>query len=130
MYTDPIADLLNRIRTAQVAKKSEIELPFSCVKHEIAKCLEKEGFVEKVAKKKKQSFYVLRIDLKYEEGRPVITEAKRVSSPGQRIYKKGKEIKGVKGGLGILILSTSQGVMTHKEARRKNVGGEILCEIW
>ncbi len=130
MYTDPIADILNRVRTAQMAEKETIEVPFSRIKHDIMHCMEEEGFIDKVAKKKKQSFYFLRINLKYDNGKPVITEIKRVSSPGQRIYKKSKELKSVKGGSGFFILSTPQGIMTHKEAKRRNLGGEVLCEIW
>lgn len=130
MYTDPIADILNRIRTAQMNEKEVIEVPFSRVKHDIMRCMEEEGFIDKVAKKKKQSFYFLRVTLKYNDRKPVITEIKRISSPGQRIYRKKKELKGVKGGLGVFILSTPKGIMTHKEAKKRNLGGEVLCEIW
>ncbi len=130
MYTDPIADMLNRIRTAQAVGKKEVDVPFSVLKYSIAQCIEREGFVEKVTKKKKekQNFFCLK--LKYNDGVPAIRELKRVSSPGQRIYSKGKELRVVKGGRGVAILSTPKGVMTNYEAKKKGVGGEVVCEIW
>lgn len=130
MYTDPIADMLNRIRTAQAVNKKEVDIPFSILKYSIAQCMEREGFVDKVAKKKKEKQNFFCVKLKYNNEVPVITELKRISSPGQRIYSKNKEIRSVKGGRGISIVSTPKGVMTNQEARKNNVGGELICEIW
>ncbi len=131
MYTDPIADMLNRVRTAQAVGKKIIEVPFSETKYSIAKCLENEGFWGKVEKKKKEKGNFFTISLKYDEkGIPVVTELKRVSSPGQRIYKKCKELRSVKGGRGVFVISTPDGVMTNNEARKKSLGGEVLCEVW
>jgi small subunit ribosomal protein S8 len=131
MYTDPIADMLNRLRTAQAVSKETVEIPSSSLKQAVAECLEKEGFIEKVVKKKKDKKRSFSIVLKYDEkGLPAITEIKRISSPGQRIYKKAKDLKPVKGGRGINILSTPKGVITNKKARELGVGGEVLCEVW
>jgi small subunit ribosomal protein S8 len=131
MYTDPIADMLNRIRTAQAVNKQVVEVPYSSLKHAIADCLEKEGFVEKVMKKKKDSGRLFSIGLKYdEEGNPLITEIKRVSSPGQRIYKRAKDLRRIRGGRGVAILSTPKGVMTNNKARELDLGGEVMCEVW
>ncbi len=130
MNTDPIADMLNRIKTAQAVSKPAVELPFSNLKYEIAKVMEKEGLLEKVIKKKKQSLRFLHLVLKYEEGAPIITEIHRISSPGQRIYSSAKDISKIKGGIGVLILSTSKGIMTGEEARKNAIGGEKICEIW
>ncbi len=108
-----------------------IDVPFSVLKGEIALCMEKGGFISKIIRKKKEGRKYLRLVLNYNEGGNLaITEIKRVSSPGQRIYKKSKEIKSIKGGRGVSIISTPQGVVTDKEARKKGLGGEVLCEIW
>ncbi len=130
MYTDPIADMLNRIRTAQAVNKKEVDIPFSMLKYSIAQCMEREGFIDKVTKKKKEKQNFLCVKLKYKNDIPVIVELKRVSSPGQRIYSKNKEIRVVKGGRGIAILSTPKGVVTNYEAKKKNTGGEVICEVW
>ncbi len=131
MYTDPIADMLIRIRNAQAVGKQTVDIPFSSIKHSIALCLEKEGFIEKVLKKRKEKKRFFRIVLGYDkEGTPVITQIKRVSSPGQRIYRKSKDMKRVKGGRGISIISTSKGIMTNKDAKSKELGGEVICEVW
>lgn len=131
---DPIADMLTRIRNALAVKKSEVFIPFSKIKLALAKTLEKENFVEKTEKeifsKKKKNFGTIKIVLKYQNNQPVIQELKRVSKPGCRTYIKSKEIKKIKGGLGIYIISTSRGIMTSKEARKRKLGGEVLCEIW
>jgi small subunit ribosomal protein S8 len=131
MNTDPIADMLNRIRTAQAVFKETVDIPFSDLKYEIAECLERGGFVGKVVKKKKEKRKFFCLVLKYgEDGLPAISELKRISSPGQRIYIKSKEIRKVKGGRGIAIISTPKGVMTNKKAREMTLGGEVICEIW
>ena len=128
--TDPIADMLNRIRNAQAVLKETVDIPISNLKYEVAKILEKGGFVSGVEKKGKKAKKVIEITLKYNEKIPVISGLKRISKPGQRIYKRAKELKSVKGGYGIAIISTSKGLMTDKEARKQKLGGEVICEIW
>jgi len=128
--TDPITDLLNQIKNAQAVLHPKIEIPFSNLKYEIAKILERKGFVQKLEKKGKKTKKTFEIILKYEGKVPVISGLKRISRPGQRIYLKTKEIKSVKGGYGIAIISTPKGLMTDKEAKRQKLGGEVLCEIW
>jgi len=131
MITDPIADMLNRIKTAQAVRKETVAIPFSKIKYEIAKILERRKFIERAEKKGKIPRKVILIKLKYEEnGEPRISGLKRISKPGQRIYVSAKKIKPVRNGYGIAIISTSQGLMTDREARQKNIGGEVLCEIW
>jgi small subunit ribosomal protein S8 len=134
--TDPIADMLTRIRNASAVKKSEVVLPMSKMKYEIAKILKNEGLILEVEVKKTQhnnktNFDELKIILKYKKsGRPAITNLKRVSKPGLRIYKSYYNLPRVLNNLGIAIISTSQGIMTNKEARKKNLGGELICEIY
>ncbi|MBA7611180.1 30S ribosomal protein S8 [subsurface metagenome] len=127
---DPVTDMLNRIRNAQAVLHPQVEVPFSNLKFEIAKILEKKGFIEKVVKSGKKEKKSLEITLKYENKMPVISGLKRVSKQGQRIYLSAKKVRKVKGGYGIAIISTSKGLMTGKEARRQKLGGEILCEVW
>lgn len=136
--TDPIADMLTRIRNASMVKKAEVVLPMSKIKFNIGKILEREGWVEKVevikaAGKKNQTstFDQLRIILKYDDdGKPAITSLKRVSRPGLRVYVNKTELPRVLNNLGFAIISTPQGVMTNFEARKKGVGGEVICEIY
>jgi small subunit ribosomal protein S8 len=128
--TDPITDMLNRIRNAKAVEKQEILLPFSNFKYEIATILAKAGFIKdakKIAKGKSKS---LKITLKYDNGISAIEDVKRVSKPGQRIYIKANEIKKVKGGFGVSIISTPKGLMTGVEARKAKLGGEVLLEVW
>lgn len=134
---DPIADMLTIIRNGLAVKKDKVLVPFSKIKFEIAKILEKEKFIEKVEKVKRKIKRgkskpkpFLEIYLKYEDGQPAISGIEKISKPGQRIYLPYKKIKPVKGGYGIAIISTSKGLMTDKEARKKKVGGEIICEVW
>jgi len=128
--TDPIADMLNRIKNAQAVSHPMVEVPFSNFKYEIAKILEKHGFIEKVEKKGRKVKRVIVITLKYRDKTPAILGLKRVSKPGQRIYLDSTQIKRVKGGYGMAIISTSKGLMIDKEARKQRLGGEILCEMW
>ncbi|MCH8741490.1 30S ribosomal protein S8 [Patescibacteria group bacterium] len=128
--TDPIADMLNRIRNAQAVSHQTVNIPFSNLKYEIAEVLKKHGFVEKVEKKGKKINKTIEIILKYDGKTPVISGLKRISKPGQRIYKGSKELRRVRGGYGIAIISTPKGLMTNKEARRRKIGGEVLAEIW
>jgi len=129
--TDPITDMLNRIKNAQAVFRQAVILPFSKMKYEIAMILQKQGFVGEVEKKGRHTKKVIKITLKYsKEKEPLISGLKRISKPGQRIYAAAKEIKPVRGGYGIAIISTSKGLMTDKEARKKKLGGEVICEVW
>ncbi|HEX8973948.1 MAG TPA: 30S ribosomal protein S8 [Patescibacteria group bacterium] len=132
---DPIADMLTRIRNAQRAGHKEVQVPFSKLKMSIAEILKEKNFIESVKKETEGNFSVLKMALKYEvvsntQKNPVIREIKRVSREGQRIYVKKGDIKRVKNGYGISIVSTSKGMMTGDEARKTGVGGEIICELW
>ena len=128
--TDPIADMLNRIRNAQAVLKPTVDVPFSNLKYELAKILVKKGFAEKVEKKGKQIKKVMEITLKYKDKIPVISGLTRISKSGQRIYLPIKKIKKVRGGYGMLVISTSKGLMCDTEAKKQRLGGEILCELW
>ena len=129
--TDPIADMLTRIRNGVKAKFNSIDIPGSKLKTEIAKILKEEGFIKnyKFLKDGKQG--ILRIYLKYGPGQSaVVYGLKRISKPGRRVYVKSDGIKPVYNGMGISILSTSRGIITDKKARKENIGGEILCDVW
>ena len=133
---DPIADMLTRVRNAVLAGQSQVAMPSSKLKAEIAKILKDEGFLEgfEVVDEEKTNFKVLRLKIKYigerRERKPVLSGIERVSSPGRRIYTNKKEIPWVLSGLGVAILSTPKGVMTGARARQLGVGGEILCKVW
>jgi len=128
--TDPITDMLNQIKNAEAVGKTEVLIPHSNLKNEIANLLSKEGFVGEVKKATKGKMKGLKITLKYENEVPAIEGFKRVSKPGQRIYQGFAEIKKVHGGYGMSIISTSKGLMTNKEARFKKMGGEVICQVW
>ncbi len=130
--TDPIADLLTRIRNASQAGFPTVAVPASKLKTEICGVLKDEGFIRDVEREEDGKQGVLKIQLKYigEDREPVITEIRRVSRPSLRVYKGKKDARFVRSGLGISILTTSKGVMTDRRARKENVGGEILCEVW
>ena len=130
MMTDPIADMLTRIRNAQAVKHKTVDIPYSKIKYAIAKILEEEGFIEKAETKFKKPRKVIRITLKYQNGEPAISGLKRVSKPGRRVYLSAKELKVPKSGYGIGIVSTSQGLMTTLEAKKRRLGGELICEVW
>ena len=127
---DPIADLLVRIKNAQGAGHDMVEVPFSSVKLAVAKILEERGFIEKIERQGIKSKEKLEIKLKYDQGIGAIGGAKRVSKPGQRAYVPLQKIRAVRQGYGLAIISTSQGIMSDKDARKKKIGGEVLCEIW
>ncbi|GMU70493.1 MAG: 30S ribosomal protein S8 [Steroidobacteraceae bacterium] len=127
--TDPIADLLTRIRNAQTARKTEVTLASSRVKRAIVKVLKDEGYVADFRVAEDAGKAVLTIALKYYEGRPVIDRLERVSRPGLRIYRGKNELPKVLGGLGTVIVSTPKGVMTDREARANGQGGEVLCIV-
>ena len=129
--TDPIADMLTRIRNANMVRHEKLELPASNLKKEIAEILKREGFVRDVEYAEDNKQGIIRIFLKYgKENERVITGLKRISKPGLRVYAKNDEVPKVLNGLGIALVSTSQGLLTDKEARAKQVGGEILAYIW
>ncbi|HEX8681364.1 MAG TPA: 30S ribosomal protein S8 [Ardenticatenaceae bacterium] len=130
--SDPIGDMLARVRNAQMAKHAYVVMPHSNVKRAIADLLLSEGYVAKVDEVQSgEGHPQLRVHLKYDEERkPIITDLKRVSKPGRRVYKGKDEIPWVLSGVGVAILSTSRGVVTDRQARRMGVGGEVLCYIW
>jgi len=131
MMTDPIADMLTRIRNASKAKHEKVDVPSSKLKIEIAKILKDEGFVKNVKLVKDRRQGLIRVYLKYtDEELPVIQGLKRVSRPGCRVYAANESIPKVMGGLGTAILSTPKGIQTGKQARKDNVGGEVLCHVW
>ncbi|RFU61410.1 30S ribosomal protein S8 [Peribacillus glennii] len=131
VMTDPIADLLTRIRNANMVRHEKLEVPASKVKNEIAQILKREGFVRDVELIEDNKQGIIRIFLKYgANNERVITGLKRISKPGLRVYAKTGEVPRVLNGLGIAIVSTSQGVLTDKEARAKQVGGEVLAYVW
>jgi small subunit ribosomal protein S8 len=127
--TDPIADMLTRIRNAQMVERATVEMPSSKVKIAIAKVLKDEGYIDGFKLGGEEAKPVLEIALRYHAGRPVIERIERVSSPGLRIYRGKDEIPNVMNGLGIAIVSTSHGVMTDRKARATGVGGEVLCIV-
>ncbi|MDR5693949.1 MAG: 30S ribosomal protein S8 [Armatimonadota bacterium] len=131
VITDPIADMLTRIRNALQARKASVEIPASKIKREIARILKEEGYVGDVQFIERGPQGVIKIQLKYGPRQErVISGLQRVSHPGRRIYVKAEEIPLVRRGLGIAILSTSKGIMTDREARKLKVGGEVICYVW
>ncbi|MBU6299005.1 MAG: 30S ribosomal protein S8 [Alphaproteobacteria bacterium] len=129
--TDPIGDLLSRIRNGQLRGMAKIKSPNSRLRVRLLDVLQAEGFIRGYAEVEfKTGMRELEIELKYHEGRPVIRELKRVSTPGRRVYASVKELKPHRQGLGVSIVSTPQGVMTDTAAREKNVGGEVLCQVF
>jgi len=131
VMTDPIADMLTRIRNALMAKHEQVEMPSSKIKLEIARILKAEGYIKnfKVIQEGRKEY--LRIFLKYdEEKRPAIAGLERVSKPGRRVYVGVEDIPSVRRGLGIAILSTSKGVLTDQQARKMRIGGEVICKVW
>ncbi len=127
--SDPIADMLTRIRNAQLAEKSSVLMPSSKLKKSIAMVLQAEGYIESYSTRESENKAVLEINLKYYAGSPVIEKINRISRPGLRIYKSTANIPSVMNGLGVAIVSTSKGVMTDRKARASGVGGEILCTV-
>jgi small subunit ribosomal protein S8 len=129
--TDPIADMLTRIRNANTAYHESVDVPASAIKIEIAKILAQEGYIRSFEVTKSNSHRVLNIKLKYGSNKErAITGLKRISKPGLRVYAKIDEVPKVLGGLGIAILATSKGILTDKNAREKRIGGEVLCFVW
>jgi len=131
MLTDPVADMLTRIRNAVTARKARVDVPFSRHKADIARALVEEGFLGAVEKVEAEPRAILRIELRYDNGRrPVIEGIERVSRPSLRIYVGKGKVPPVRGGLGVSVLSTPRGVMVDREARKQGVGGEVLCRVW
>ncbi len=131
VMSDPIADMLTRIRNANTVRHETVEVPASKIKKQIAEILKQEGFIRDAEYVEDNKQGIIRIFLKYgQNSERVITGLKRISKPGLRVYAKTHEIPRVLGGLGIAILSTSTGVMSDKEARQKKAGGEVLCYVW
>jgi len=130
MLTDPVADMLTRIRNATRIKAEKVDIPISKMKLEIAKILKEEGFIRayKILKDKRQG--ILRVIPKYVDNESVILGLKRVSKPGRRVYVGSREIPRVIGGIGVAILTTSKGVLSDKICRREGVGGEVVCYVW
>lgn len=129
--TDPIADMLTRIRNGAMASHETVDVPASKLKIELAKLFKEEGYIENYEVKKVGNFDVITITLKYDEKhKPVITKLERISKPGLRTYSKSKNLEKVLGGLGIAVISTSKGLMTDRKARKENIGGEVLCYVY
>jgi len=131
VMTDPIADMLTRIRNANIVRDKVVEVPASTIKSELARILKEEGYVDDYEQVNDGKQGIIRLYLKYGPGRErVITGLKRISRPGLRIYAQKHQIPKVLGGLGIAVLSTSHGIMSDKAARQEGIGGEVLCYIW
>jgi small subunit ribosomal protein S8 len=129
--TDPVADFLTRIRNAYRARHQKLDAPASRLKSEIARILKEEGYISNYKAVEEEGLKLIRVYLKYgPNNEAVIRDLQRISKPGCRVYLGKDEIKRVQGGLGISIMTTPKGVMTGRQARRENVGGEILCEVW
>ncbi len=131
MNTDPIADMLTRIRNANTVKHPSVEVPASKLKIELAKLLKEEGFIADYEVQEKGQFKVIVISLKYDvNGKPVITKLEKISKPGLRHYSKAKNLQKVLGGMGIAVVSTPKGLLTDRKARKENLGGEVLCYVY
>ena len=131
MMTDPIADMLTRIRNAVRIERSTVEMPLSKVKRGVADVLKREGYIWDWQEVDAAPVKHLRLDLKYgPNGERVIQKIRRISKPGRRVYSRAREMKPILKGLGITVVSTSRGVLSDREARQRNLGGEVLCEVW
>lgn len=129
--TDPIADMLTRIRNAMQVSHAAVSMPSSKLKVQLAKLLKEEGFITDYSEKTEGKFKVLEITLKYDaKNKPVITKLERISKPGLRNYSKAKNLPKVLGGMGIAVVSTSKGLLTDRKARKENIGGEVLCYVY
>ena len=131
MMTDPIADMLTRIRNAVRVERPSVDMPASKVKQGLAEVLKREGYIWDFQVEPGEPVGTLRIELKYgHNGEQVIQHVERISTPGRRVYAKAKDLKPVLNGMGICVLSTSRGMVSDREARQKNIGGEVLCQVW
>lgn len=127
---DPIADFLTIIRNGYLAKLLKVSSSSSKAKKEVAQILKEKGYIEDFTEKSIDNKKIIEVVLKYTQGQPAITHVKRLSKPGLRVYQKSKNLKSPLSGLGLLVVSTSRGVMSNNEARRKHLGGELICEVW
>ena len=130
MMTDPIADMLTRVRNAAGARQRRVDMPVSKLKTEVARILKENHFIQDYKVLDDGRHGVLRLYLRYFEGKPVIRALNRVSKPGRRVYKGARTLPRIRAGLGIAILSTPKGVMTDKQARAQNIGGEVMALVW
>lgn len=130
MMTDPISDMLTRLRNGATVRAKTVTMPMSKMKFAIAKLLQGEGYLSKVETFTEGVHPMLRVDLAYDEQGPRISAVKRVSKPGLRVYVKAEELKAVRSGFGLAILSTPNGLMTSQEARKRRLGGELICEVY
>ena len=131
MYTDPISDMLTRIRNANTALHPETTMPSSKIKEEIARILSEEGYIDSWKSEQGSVGQELTVRLRYDSHRQrVLKGLERISKPGRRVYSGASDLERVRGGIGVAIVSTSEGVMTDRDARRRNVGGEVLCKAW
>lgn len=130
MVTDPIADMLTRIRNAQAVAHQTVMVPFSKLKLNLAEILVQEGLIKKVTPQGRKTKKIIEIELKYQKDQPVINALKRISKPGRRLYIKNNEIRPIRQGFGLSIISTPKGLMTNVEAKKKGLGGEVICHIW
>ena len=129
--TDPIADMLTRIRNANMVSHPTVDVPASKLKIQLAKLLKEEGYIADYEVKEEGKFKVISITLKYDsKGKPVITKLERISKPGLRHYSKAKNLQKVLGGMGIAVVSTPKGLLTDRKARKENIGGEVLCYVY
>ncbi|MDD4989926.1 MAG: 30S ribosomal protein S8 [Candidatus Pacebacteria bacterium] len=128
--TDPITDMFNRIRNAQIVFHKTTDVPYSKLKYKIAEILKAEGFILDCKKRGKKPYQIIKIQLKYNEKVPAVSGFKRISKPGQRIYKRANDIAKVKSGYGFAVISTTQGLFIDKEARKNKLGGEVMVEVW
>lgn len=127
---DPIADMLIRIKNAQAVKRQTVDVPYSKLKMELAKILEAEKLIKSIEVQGRKVKKIIKIELKYQGEEPIIVNLRRISKSSRRIYRKKDQIRPVRQGYGLSVISTSQGLMTDKEARKRKIGGEILCEIY
>ncbi len=129
---DTIGNMLAKIKNAQAVRKPKVELSYSRNREAIAKVLEDHGYLSdvRVYKPKGKSFKMLSLDLRYIGGKPFISQVRKISKPGQRIYSSAEKLPQALGGKGLVVVSTPQGVMSGKEAKKRNLGGEVICEIW
>lgn len=132
--TDPISDMFIRIKNAQMVSHGQVSMPFSKMKYAIAMVLKDLGYIGEIERKKKKAKKAehdyLVLNLKYDEGRPAVQDVKMLSTPARRMYIKASEIRPIRSGFGMAIISTPQGIMSSKEARKQKLGGEIICNIW
>tara|TARA_B110000881_G_C18599121_1_gene533718 strand:- start:2266 stop:2661 length:396 start_codon:yes stop_codon:yes gene_type:complete len=127
---DPVGDMFTRIRNGQMRSLTRIDVPASKFRLQILEILKLEGFINNFFIEKNENINILKVDLKYYEGNPVIKEIKRISKPGRRVYSRAISIPRIQNGLGLAIVSTSKGVMSDSEARKNNLGGEIICKVF